>query len=70
MSQNKILIQDRAEEIQKEMFDFINSLKEKKTDPKISYQDLANVFFIQKIAQLTLENDFLRSEINEIHCQK
>jgi hypothetical protein len=50
-------IDTEIEQIQNEMETLINNLVKENPDTKASYQDMANAFFIQKLAELQVELD-------------
>ena len=66
-------IRTRTEELQSELHDFVNMMKEKSTRPNLKYEDLVIVFFLTKIADLEsrineqgtqIDNDFRDADEN------
>ena len=53
-------VQDRAEKVQEECFEFIEHIKN--NDNSIEYVDAAFVFFYTKIAELQLEIEELKKK--------
>lgn len=56
-------ISDTADLIQTEMHKSIDFIRENNSNSELSYQDMANVFLIRKIAELTEKNKELNSEL-------
>lgn len=64
MNTDKLLdnIITEANEVQKEMHDMIDKFRSSKRGKKISYNDLKDVFYMLKIAQLQEEIKGLKSK--------